>query len=119
MPAAEASTVPENMGGMQFNAQVQFPYLPLITNFSNNPVTKDLRSIMFPFATDIKFTGDTNKVKFKPLAFTSDESGLKDAPVQFEINHKWDKRRVSAGKPGGGCCCKRPARVIKIPALSL
>lgn len=90
-------SVPENMGGMQFNAQVQFPYLPLITNFSNNPVTKDLRSIMFPFTTDITFTGDTNNVKFKPLAFTSDESGLKDAPVQFEINHKWDKSEFPLG----------------------
>ena len=84
-------SVPENMGGMSFNAQVSFPFLPLITNFANHPVTKDLRSVMLPFATDIQFTGDTNKVKFTPLAFSSDESGLKPVPASFDINHKWQK----------------------------
>jgi len=90
-------TVPENMGGMQYNAQVSFPYLPLITNFSGHPVTKDLHSVMFPFTADITFTGDTNKVKFTPLAFSSDESGLKETPIQFEISHKWQKEEFPLG----------------------
>lgn len=90
-------TVPQNIGGMQFNTQVEFPYLPIITNFSNHPVTKDLRSILFPFTTDIKYSGDTDKVKFTPLAFTSEETGLKDAPVMFEINHKWEKNEFPLG----------------------
>lgn len=46
---------------------------------------------MLPFASDIKFTGDTNKVKFTPLAFTSDKTGLIDVPVKFDIEHKWQK----------------------------
>jgi gliding-associated putative ABC transporter substrate-binding component GldG len=84
-------SVPQNMGGVQFNNEVTFPYLPLITNFSDHPVTKNLRSVMFPFTSDIRFTGDTNKVKFTPLAFTSDETGLKETPVKFDINYKWSK----------------------------
>jgi gliding motility-associatede transport system auxiliary component len=90
-------SVPENMGGMTFNTQVEFPYLPLITNFSNHPITKDLRSVMLPFTADIRFTGDTNKVKFTPLAFTSDETGTKDVPVQFQIDHKWQKDEFPLG----------------------
>lgn len=84
-------SVPEDMGGMTFNAQVSFPYLPVIINFANHPVTKELRSVMLPFTTDIKYTGDTNKVKYTPLAFTSNQTGLKDVPAPFEINHRWQK----------------------------
>ncbi len=84
-------TVPENMGGMTFNAQINFPFLPLIGNFANHPVTKDLGRVMLTFASDIKFTGDTNKVKFTPLAFSSDEAGLVETPVKFDIQHKWTK----------------------------
>src|SRR6185312_5225208 len=84
-------TVPQTMGGMTFNAQLSFPFLPLISNFSNNPVTKNLGSIMLPFATDVTFTGDTNTVKFIPLAHSSNESGLVNAPVVFDINHKWQR----------------------------
>jgi len=84
-------SVPQNMGGMTFTTQVLFPYLPRIENFTNHPVTKDLRSVMFPFATDIKFTGDTNKIKFTPLASTSEKTGLRDVPVTFDVNHKWEK----------------------------
>lgn len=82
-------TVPQNMGGMNYNAQISFPFLPQISNFSNNPVTKNLGSIMFPFTTDIRFTGDTSAVKFIPLAYSSSESGLVPAPVRFDISHKW------------------------------
>ena len=38
---------------------------------------------MFPFTTDIKFTGDTNKVKFTPLAYSSDEAGLINTPAHL------------------------------------
>lgn len=86
-----AVTIPQNVGGMTFNQQIAFPYLPMITNFSKHPVSKDLRSVMFPFATDIKFIGDSGKVKFTPLAFTSDLTGLEPAPIHFDINHTWTK----------------------------
>lgn len=83
--------VPQNLSGVAYNAQVPFPFLPLITNFTNHPVTRELRSVMFPFTAAIRYTGDTNTVKFTPLAFSSDESGLKQTPVQFELNYKWSK----------------------------
>ncbi|HTA27490.1 MAG TPA: Gldg family protein [Bacteroidia bacterium] len=80
-------TVPQN--GMNFN--VSFPFLPMIGNFANHPVTKDLRSVLLTFASDILFTGDTNKVKFTPLAFTSDKSGLETIPAKFDLEHKWEQ----------------------------
>ncbi len=80
-------TVPQN--GMNFN--ISFPFLPMIGTFANHPVTKELRSVLLAFTSDILFTGDTNKVKFTPLAFTSDKSGLKEIPAKFDLEHKWQQ----------------------------
>jgi len=80
-------TVRSHESPMSYN--MPFPYLPMIKNFANHPITKQLASVLMPFTSDIKFTGDTNKVKFIPLAFTSDKTGLEDAPVKFDVNRQW------------------------------
>ncbi|HTA83310.1 MAG TPA: Gldg family protein [Bacteroidia bacterium] len=81
--------VPQNVGGMQVYQQMAFPYLPIITNMSSHPITQGLSSVMLPFCSDVKFTGDTNKVKYVELMHTSDKTGLIPAPVQFDIQHQW------------------------------
>jgi gliding-associated putative ABC transporter substrate-binding component GldG len=83
-------TVRQQEGQLMFNNNVPFPFLPMIKNFSNHPISKGLSSVMFPFASAIKFTGDTNKIKYVVLATTSDKTGLKDAPLMFDIQHQWD-----------------------------
>lgn len=82
-------TVRQQEGMLTFDNNVPFPYLPMIHNFSDHPITKNLASVLLPFAANIKFTGDTNKVKYVPLAFTSDKTGLQATPVMFDINHQW------------------------------
>ena len=81
----QSISVPQN--GVNFN--IPFPYLLKIDKFANHPITKDLQEVVLPFTSDILFTGDTNKVKFTPLAFTSDKTGLENIPVKFELEHKW------------------------------
>ena len=76
-------------GVIPYTSQVPFPYLPVIGNFADHPITKSISSVMMPFATPIGFNGDTNKVKYIPLAQTSDHTGLEDAPVTFEIQKQW------------------------------
>ncbi|MGP8214930.1 MAG: GldG family protein [Bacteroidia bacterium] len=83
--------VPQNYGGIQVYQQVAFPYLPILTNLSGHPITQGLSSFMLPFASDIKFTGDTNKVKYVELAHTSDKSGLLATPLTFQIDHQWQQ----------------------------
>ena len=82
-------TVRQREGMLTFENPIPFPYLPKIRNFSDNPITKDLNEVMMPFVSDLKFTGDTTKVKFIPLAFSSDKSGLQKAPIMFDINYQW------------------------------
>lgn len=83
--------VRQQEGMYNFQNNVPFPFLPMIRNFADHPVTKQLGQLLLPFTSVIKFTGDTNKIKFTPLAFTSDKTGLKDAPITFDVNHQWDQ----------------------------
>jgi gliding-associated putative ABC transporter substrate-binding component GldG len=47
-------SVMQQQGGMTFQSQVPFPYIPIASDFNpNNPIVKDLQSIIFPFVSSI------------------------------------------------------------------
>lgn len=46
-------TVMQQQGFFQIQSQVPFPYLPNASSFSNNPVVKDLQSLIFFFASSV------------------------------------------------------------------
>jgi ABC-type uncharacterized transport system involved in gliding motility auxiliary subunit len=81
--------VRQQQGVFTFNTQVTFPYLPEITSFAKHPVTQGLESVVMQFASPISFMGDTTKVHYRPLAFTSEKSGVEKAPLFFNIQKKW------------------------------
>jgi gliding-associated putative ABC transporter substrate-binding component GldG len=77
-----------SFGTMQ--QQVSFPYLPVISKFSDHPITSGLESVMLQFASNIKFTGDTSK-RFVPIAFTSEKSATQSVPLQFDVQREWSE----------------------------
>jgi gliding-associated putative ABC transporter substrate-binding component GldG len=82
--------VQQQSGFMTFTTNVKFPYIPVIHNFADHPVTRGLEQVVLPFASSINYTGkDTAGVYFTPLAFSSDKSGTQSAPVYFDVNKKW------------------------------
>ncbi len=81
-------TVQQQQGQFRMQSQIQFPYLPLLNNFANHPVTKGLESVMLPFASPMSFNGDTTKT-FVPLAFSSEQSGTATVPIYFDIQKRW------------------------------
>jgi len=81
--------VQQQMGGMNFTTQIQFPYLPRIRNFADHPITKGLEEVILQFASSINYAGDTNMV-FTPFAFSSERSGTLTTPLYFDINKKWN-----------------------------
>ncbi len=82
-------------GGGFFNMrqQVQFPYLPTITNFADHPLSKGLERVTLQFASPMSFTGDTSGDKqFTPIAYSSKKSGTANVPLQFDVMKQWTDR---------------------------
>jgi gliding-associated putative ABC transporter substrate-binding component GldG len=85
--------VQQQAGFMNFTTNVKFPYLPIIHNFSDHPVTKGLEQVLLPFASSINYTNlDTAGVEYTPLAFSSDKSGTQRPPLYFDVNKKWTEK---------------------------
>jgi gliding-associated putative ABC transporter substrate-binding component GldG len=81
-------TVQQQQGNFTMASQIQFPYLPVIHKFADNPITRGLESVSLQFASPITFAGDSS-VKFTPIAFSSDKSGSLEAPLYFDIQRQW------------------------------
>lgn len=83
-----AVTVPQQLGIFTVQANVSFPFVPVISTFSDHPITSGLESVMFEFASEVRFTGDSTR-KFYPLAYSSEQSNALPAPQFFDINKEW------------------------------
>lgn len=77
-------TVQQQQGMFTINTQVRFPYLPLVTDFVEHPVTQGLERVFFPFASSIQFTGDST-LRFTPIVRSSERSGTQPANTFFRI----------------------------------
>lgn len=83
-----AVTVQQQQGFFTMQSQVAFPYLPIVGKFSDHPITKGLETVIFEFASSVKFLGDTSR-RFTPLIFSSEKSNVMAAPQYFDINKQW------------------------------
>ena len=80
--------VTQERGGFNMTTQIKFPYLPVITNFQEHPVTQGLEQVSLRFASSLEYRGDT-AVIFTPLAKSSAKSGRKQAPLMFQVQKEW------------------------------
>ncbi|MDP4223557.1 MAG: Gldg family protein [Bacteroidota bacterium] len=80
--------VQQQQGNFIMSTQIAFPYIPVISKFADNPVTKGLESVSLQFASPMTYSGDSTK-KFIPLAFSSAKSGTIRAPLYFDIQKQW------------------------------
>lgn len=83
-------SVQQQHAGFTFNTQVSFPYFPVISNFSDHPITEGLEAVLLQLASSITFTGDTT-MAFTPIAKTSELSATLAAPLFFDINKQWSQ----------------------------
>ena len=81
--------VRQQQGPFMMNTPVQFPYIPVITNFTKHPITDGLESVVMIFASPIRTTSTDTSVIMIPLAVTSEKSGVQNAPVQFDVMKQW------------------------------
>jgi len=89
--------VQQQQGTFRISSQVQFPYLPIINNFSDHPISKGLEAMLLPFASPITYTGDST-IHYQPLAFTSAQSGTVSVPTYFDIQRQWTTSDFPLGK---------------------
>ena len=81
-------TVPQAMGPFTVNAQVNFPYFPMPKTFADHPLTKGLEQIIMPFASPVRYIGDSAAL-FTPLVFSSKHAGILQAPTNLEVQKNW------------------------------
>lgn len=83
-------SVPQQFGGFTLQANVSFPYVPVIRTFSGHTITSGLESVMLEFASEVRFLPDSSK-QFIPLAYSSELSNALPAPQFFDVNKEWSE----------------------------
>ncbi|MEO1262715.1 MAG: Gldg family protein [Bacteroidota bacterium] len=80
-------TVQQRQGFFMMNTPVQFPYLPLINQFPDHPITKGLDQVILPFASPVSYSGSGT---FTPFLQSSAKSASSPAPTTFQVvDKKW------------------------------
>ena len=97
-----AVTVSQQQGIFTYNSQIQFPYFPIIINFNDHPISKNLESVMLPFSSPITISPQDSGLNYTPLAFTSGKAGTVPVGTFVDVKKRWtqqdfqDKERVVA-----------------------
>ncbi|MCB9219825.1 MAG: Gldg family protein [Ignavibacteriales bacterium] len=81
--------VQQNQGGFRMNIPIQFPYLPIISTFTDHPITKGLEAVMMPFASSLTIAPKDTSISYVTLATSSKKSSLETLPLFFNIEKKW------------------------------
>jgi gliding-associated putative ABC transporter substrate-binding component GldG len=91
-------SVRQQQGPFVMNTQISFPYFPIIGKFSDHPAVQGIESVFMPFVSSITYLPHDSAVSISPLAFTSDNTGLEQAPNYVDINKNWTKNDFTLGK---------------------
>ena len=89
--------VSQPTGRFNMTTQVKFPFLPVVTNFADFPITKGLEQILLNFPSPISFSGDSNAI-FTPLALSSNKSGLLSLPTILDVKKQWSGIDFQSGE---------------------
>ena len=84
-------TVEEQQGVFTLQSEIAFPYLPIISKFSGHPISTGLETVVFEFASPVKYIGDTSN-QFTPLLFSSEMSNSLSSPQYFDIQKEWTEQ---------------------------
>ena len=87
--------VQQQQGMFRMNTPVSFPYLPIISSFTDHPITKGLESVVFPFASSINITPKDTTISYVTIASTSEKSSMETLPLFFNISKQWSNSDFS------------------------
>ncbi len=81
-------TMQQQVGNAIHISSIIMPYIPIITNFSDHPITKGLETVVMQFVSTLNFTGDSGLI-YTPLLTTSEKSNIQPAPQYFNYQRRW------------------------------
>ena len=84
--------VQQRQGAFTVVNQVEYPYLPLITNFGDHPVSKGLETVLFQFVSSIDTTQVDTSQSLTVLAKSSGEAGLASGRFNLNPMQSWSQR---------------------------
>ncbi len=91
-----AVTIRQQNGPFIINRQIEFPFFPIISKFADHPVVNGLEGIIMPFASAVTYLPKDSTVQIEPLAFSSEKSGVVNAPTIIDIGKQWTDRDFNA-----------------------
>lgn len=93
----QASTiqVQQQQGAFTFVNQVQYPFIPLVTNFGDHPISEGLETVVFQFASSLDTTQADSMQKLAVLASSSEQSGISVAPFNLSPSQNWEQRNFA------------------------
>ena len=79
--------VQQQQGPFSMTIPMAFPYMPIISNFSDHAIAEKLQAVLLMYPASIQFTG--TDMEFKPLLSTSNSSGTQVLPAFINLQKKW------------------------------
>ena len=77
--------------------RIQFPYMPLITNYEEHPVTQGLEEVNMAFVSPVQVSPKDSSIRFGVLAYTSELSGTQPSPAMINIEKQWTESDFPEG----------------------
>ena len=80
--------VAQRVGPMTIPTQIKFPYFPLVSEFSDHPITDGLERVALQFASPLNYVGK-DSLSFTAILTSSEHSGTLQTPIRFDVQKQW------------------------------
>lgn len=76
-----------------YQATVQFPYFPVVTNFNDHPVNQGVSQIFMPWTSLVTINRELlEDDQWEILSWSSDRAGLRGLPFEVDLEYEWSQR---------------------------
>lgn len=86
---ANTISVRQQQGPFSFVNQIRYPFIPIISEFGDNPVTSGLEAVSFQFVSSVDVTLADTSQKVTVLAASSDKSGSERGRFNVDPFKEW------------------------------
>lgn len=83
--------IQQQQGGFTMMNQVQFPYIPIISNFGDHPISEGLESVIFQFVSTVDTARVDSAQTLTVLAESSSQSDMARGQFNLDPSQQWDR----------------------------